>query len=87
MASVSLKRPSGGRDSLSMRVGIGPLQASGDGAAVLSIGAEFVEDSDAVCLRCGFDELCEDSLEERFVIDDVESESVVGSVDGFDEQA
>ena len=51
---------------------------------MLSIGAEFVEDSDAVCLRCGFDEPCEDELEERFVIDDVESESVVRSVDGVD---
>ena len=50
---------------------------------MLSISAELVKDTDAVGLRYGFDEPCEEELEERFVIDDVESESIVRSVNGW----
>ena len=47
---------------------------------------ELVKDPDAVGFRCRFDKSGEDELEERIVIDDIESESVVGGADGVDEQ-
>ena len=45
---------------------------------------ELVQDADAVGFRCRFDKSGEDELEERIVIDDIESESVVGGVDRVD---
>src|SRR5699024_6865416 len=56
-----------------------------ESAAVDNIGAEFVEDSDTVGLRRGFDQTGQDELEERFVIDDVESQSCIDIPDGVDE--
>lgn len=53
---------------------------------MFGISAELVKDTDAVGLRCGFDESGEDESEGCFVVDDIETEPVVGSADRIDEQ-
>ncbi len=50
------------------------------------MGTEFVKDSNAVRLRCGFDDANQHELEKGLVVVDVEAQPLVSGADHVDEQ-
>lgn len=66
---------------------LGPGQAVEERVAVDDRDTELVEDSDAVGLRCRFDQTSGHELEEGLIIDGVEPEPRVHAADSVDEDA